>query len=446
MPFDRQRAEARLLQIGDIAETRNLTRKESDEFDRLEKQCDRYDKHGPLAAEEIEDRKVRVGATNSRIPEIQGTPNEVLSRGQSMVEWTRRAAENGVHVSGCGKEKRPPKPVRYMDNERLNEYWGQKLGFSSRSDELRALGEDTVGSGNAIVPQTWTASFIDYLYANTIAGPLGVSRVPMSTEQVNVPQFTSPVAPAWLAENSTIGIDASPAFSTVQLNAGGGWKDITLYSMELAQDAYIQGGLPGMLAESMARKFALAVDLAMIYGISSTSAVAPGLINETGFNVRYFTGASDDTAAAPVDTQDFSIVLEKIRNVPDEPTMGVLCNPSVAGTFSRLNASTYAKYWDWSPDVVEAGLDRFITTTQLTDTETVPATAVNPATTGGSYSSYFMGPWHRIMLGVHLDLNTSVLRERYIDMAQIGLWGWFRGSIRTGHPESFYRTIGIETT
>jgi hypothetical protein len=55
----------------------------------------------------------------------------------------------------------------------------------------------------------------------------------------------------------------------------GGFKDSTLYSMELAQDAYVRGGLPGMLAESAARKFALAVDASGIVGITGLPATRP---------------------------------------------------------------------------------------------------------------------------------------------------------------------------
>jgi HK97 family phage major capsid protein len=425
----------RMRDIADIGNSRKLTPAESDEFGQLKRQGEEiYSAIGVRSLEKKRAKRANDG--------IEGRPAEVLNRGQSMQEWTRRAAENGVEWSPAENSGRSQRVV-YWDNDQLNEYWGQRMGFARPGAELRALGEDTTGSGLAITPQSWTASYIDYLYPQTVAGKLGVSRVPMPTEQVNVPQLTSPAAPAWMAENSTIGIDASPAFSTVSLNAGGGWKDITLYSRELAQDAYIQGGLPGLLAQSMARKFSLAIDMAFIYGISSSSPVAPGLINEAGFNTRYYTGASAGTYATPADTTEFSKVLELVRAANDNPTGGVLCNPQLVGTMARLNASTYAKYWDFSEDIVAAGLDNFVYTTQLTATETA---ANPPVVTGGTGSSFFMGPFQRVMLGVHLDFGTMVLTERYVDMNQVGLFGYFRGSIRTGHPEAFYRTTSITTS
>jgi hypothetical protein len=84
-------------------------------------------------------------------------------------------------------------------------------------------------------------------------GQLGVTKVALPTELYNIPAFTAPVQPAWLAENSTIGLDANPAFSTLQMNAKGGWKDITSYSVELAHDAYVAGSLPDYLARSCAQ-------------------------------------------------------------------------------------------------------------------------------------------------------------------------------------------------
>jgi HK97 family phage major capsid protein len=431
-----RRTITRMRSIADIAHTRKLTPAESDEFEQLKRQDDEL--NSAIRVRNVQ--KARAKKANNG---IEGKPNEVITRDQSMSEWVRRAAENGVQWSPAGKNGGAPRPVVHWDNAQQNAYWGQRMGFARPGAELRALGEDTTGSGVAITPQSWTASYIDYLYANVVAGKLGVSRVAMPTEIVNVPQLVSPAAPAWQAENSTIGIDASPAFSTVALNAGGGWKDITLYSRELAQDAYIQGGLPGMLAQSMAKKFALALDIALIYGISSSSAIAPGIINESGFNTRYYTGASAGVYATPADTTEFSKVTELIRAANDEPTGGILCNPQVAGTMARLNASTYAKYWDFPNDVMAAGVDNFIYTTQLTNTETA---ANPPVTTGGTGSSFFMGPWQRVMMGVHLGFETMVLNERYVDMNQVGLFGFLRASIRTGHPEAFYRTTSITTS
>lgn len=77
-------------------------------------------------------------------------------------------------------------------------------------------------------------------------------------------------------------------------------------------------------------------------------------------------------------------------------------------------------------------------------TETAPATASSVALTGGSYSSIYAGFWPFVMLGVHLDLQTRPLVARYADLGQVGLFSFMRFSIRTAHPETFTRTIGVK--
>jgi HK97 family phage major capsid protein len=204
--------------------------------------------------------------TRTDVPEIQGIPGEKLVPGQSMVEYVRRAAENGVATQS---EDKAPRKLVFHDQDYLNEYWGYRFGFNKF--ESRVLAQDTGGSGQAITPQAWTANVVEFLYAASVVGNLGATRVPMPTEIYNVPVQTAPVQPAWLAENATIGVDANPAFGTIPLNAKGGWKDITTYSVELAQDAYIQGTLPGFLAESCGRNMALAVDAAAIQGVAGNA-------------------------------------------------------------------------------------------------------------------------------------------------------------------------------
>ncbi len=374
--------------------------------------------------------------------EIRGEPQENLRPGQSMRTWVERAAENGVTTTANGRTEK----VRSHSDAYLNEYWAQRLGLRPPGAELRALGEDTSGSGLAITPQSWTSQYVDFLYAASILGRLGVTRFVMETEIVNKPVLTAPAAPSWLAENSSIGIDANPAFSTLAFNANGGFKDITLFSLELAQDAYAEGTLGGLLAETVARNMALAVDAAGIVGVSGNSSGYPGLIAETGFNTRTYTGDAG-SGKAPTDTTEFSLVLEAIANKNvdiEDPAMNlaILSNPSVYHTVKRLNASTYAKFWEMPDDCADLPWVRSANSNVLPTTETDGTT---PALTGGALSSFYMGPWSFMLAGTHLDLNTRTLTERYVDAGQLGIFSFYRGSIRTGHAEAFYRTSSIVT-
>ena len=115
--------------------------------------------------------EVRAGAPEYRDnASIEGRPNERLKPGQSMTEWVRRAAENGVTTQ---RSDGMPVKVEHRDNAFLNEAFGQMLGFTKPGAELRALGEDTSsgsGAGQAIAPQSWTAHFIDCAISDDHSG------------------------------------------------------------------------------------------------------------------------------------------------------------------------------------------------------------------------------------------------------------------------------------
>jgi HK97 family phage major capsid protein len=374
------------------------------------------------------------------VPEIQGTPGEKLVRGQSFREYVRRAAENGVSVSS---ENRAPAPIVWHDDEYLNQYWGQRMGLATH--ESRVLNQDTGGSGVAVTPQAWTANVVEFLYAASVLGNLGVTTVPMPTEIFNVPVQTAPVQPSWLAESSSIGIDANPAFSTIQMNAKGGFKDITLYSREMAQDAYVQGTLPGFLAASCARNMALALDVAGIMGVAG-NAGNPGLNAETGFVFRHWTTDAGTTGFAPVDTKELSIVNEIVKQANAVNT-GWLCNNRVRGTIARTSTATaFPMFWPMPADVQDVPWVTTSNANVVPATETDPATASAVLQTTGTMSSLYAGPWYFGMLGVHLDLSTQPLTDRYADFAQVGLLSMLRASIRWANPQTFVRTIGILTT
>jgi HK97 family phage major capsid protein len=453
------RTVARLRTLADILDHRSLTPAERDEFDNLSRQSRdiaatvkvrQANKRSRKALDDYPAKQAhstRALGSDSTVrttgrykfgkpAEIQGTPNEILGPNQSMTEWCRRAAENGVHFQRS--KSSAPEPIVYRDREFMNEAFGQACGFSKKSAEYRALGEDTPGSGQAITPQSWTANFVDYLYPMTLVGKLGISRVALPTEIMNVPVLTTPSAgPAWIPENSTIGIDAGAAFSTLQMNTEGGFKDIQLVSLELAQDAYVSGGLPELLQQSLAKKMAIAVDDAAIFGVTNNPG-NPGLYNEQGFVSRKYTGDSG-SGIAPSDTTEFSKVRELIRNTNTEATGGIVTNPSVVGTIARLNAPTYAKYWEMPADCTDLP---FVYSTTMPDTETDSGTL-----TGGSLSSFIMGPWQFMLWGIHLELGAGIrLSERYIDYGQVGYFNAMRMSIRTAHASSFVRTTSIVTS
>ncbi|MGD0067841.1 MAG: phage major capsid protein [Streptosporangiaceae bacterium] len=328
----------------------------------------------------------------------------------------------------------------------LNRWWGERLGFAKPTLESRALLEDTPGSLQAATPQEWNANYIDVLLPQTILGKVNAVTVPMAQETMNIPVFSSTVSPSWIAEAGNISLDANPAFSVLSMFATGGFKDTTLFSVEAGQDAYLKGDLDGMLAQAVANKMRVVLDTSMLLGVAGNTGIV-GLNGESGFNIRHYTGDAGTTGIAPTNTTELSVVAELIRNKYVEPN-AVVSNPSVYGTFNRLNASTYARYWDWPKDVKQLANNWvYSANSALPTVETDPTTASSVAQSGGSYSSFYVGDWSRFCyIGVHMDLQTTLLKERYIDSGQYGLFSFCRYSIRFAHPETFYRTVGLITT
>lgn len=344
---------------------------------------------------------------------VEGRANEVIKPGQFR-DWYNKAVQNNVSMTvGSSQTGYQPRTLRSQGTDRdVNRAFGEVLGFAPKTIESRALLEDTGGSAQAITPQSWQSDFVDVLLPNTILGKVGANVVPMSTEYVNIPVYTSTVSPVWLAEAGSISLDANPAFSPLQLIAQGGFKDTTLVSIEAAQDAFITGGLPDMLAAAVAKKMAVVLDTSMLTGVAGNSGI-PGLNAESGFNIRHYTGDAGTTGHTPTDTTEIGVVAEQIvkKNIAAEE-IAFVSNIGVHEAVERLAVSAYGRYWDNPP--ITANIP-WITSenSALPYVETDPATATSVAQSGGSYSSLYAGPWGRFCyVGVHLDLQTRWLTER----------------------------------
>jgi HK97 family phage major capsid protein len=389
------------------------------------------------------------GRRRSATGEVQGRANEPIKPGQ-MGEWYRKACENNVSVTvGSRESGQHNVSLRAQGADRdLNRMWAERFGFEKQSMETRTLLEDTAGSGQAITPQSWTADFIDVLLPNTILGKVGSHVIPMSTEYVNVPVFTSTVSPQWIAESGSVTLDANPAFAPLQMIAVGGFKDITLWSIEQGQDAYLSGGLPGMLAQAVAEKMRVVLDTSMLLGVASNAGI-PGLINEPGVVSRKQSAesATGTTGYAPADTSELGVIAElAMKHNVSVDSLSFVSNVGAHEAFERIPLETYGRYFENPPlssSVPWVTSENSALSYTETDPEPAPAT---PAQTGGAYSSVYCGPFGRFCyVGMHLDLQTRVLKERYIDSGEIGLFSYCRYSIRFAHPETFSRTYGVIT-
>jgi HK97 family phage major capsid protein len=407
------------------ASARDLTAEEKRDLNANLADLDASEMAGIRTNADIETRGVYTGPGTPRPAAytadnaVEGRTGELLRPDQSMSSWL---------------EKRKGKTLAHDVD--WNAYWAQRMKLTRPGAELRALGEDTAsgaGAGQPIVPQEWSTTFVDILRPNLVVGQAGCSILPLEEEIYNLPQYVSDVSPQWLAEDAQLTLDANPQFSTVQFNAMGSFTDVTLVSRQLAEDTNQAGGLSGLLQDTIGKKYQRVIDQVAFYGASGSTG-NPGLLNETGLIVQTLGGTANVNGQAPVDTQFLSTALEAVRNANAEAS-AIVANPKTLGTVSRLNASAYAKYWDFSADVADVP---WLYSTALASNEALG--------TGTNLSSLYMGDWSRMIIGMRVDLDVRVLTERYADFNQIGLLSYMRFSIRTTHPESFVRVKGIVTT
>jgi hypothetical protein len=366
-----------------------------------------------------------------RAANIQGRPGEAIPVG-CMTAWYERACANGV--------------FRNQGTDRdWNRAFGEMAGFAKPTMESRTLLEDTTGSGAALSINQYLPQAIDVLLPQTIMGQLGFNVIPMDREFCQIPVFTSTYAgPQWIAEAGNLSLDAGPAFAPLLLTASGGWKFYTAVSLELAQEAFLAGGLDLWLAGAAAKKLAVALDTSMLMGVAGMVG-APGLNNENLFAIRKQTGDSGSTGLAPVDTQELSVIAElAIKKYIDVSEIAYISNVGVHEAYTRIPLSTYGKYFD-IPNLVAKVPWVMSENSALSYTETDSTT---PAQTGGSYSSIYAGPFSRFgYLGIRMDLASSAMKldQRLIDQGLIGFFSMFRGSLRFAHPETFSRTVGVIT-
>jgi HK97 family phage major capsid protein len=377
---------------------------------------------------------------------VEGRAGEVLGKGMTMRAWHDRAVENNLAITtGDAKTGYHPVQLRNQGTDRnYNRLFGEMCGFCPATVESRSLLEDTTGSAKSLIPTQWVADFIDVLLPNLIMGQAGYQTVPMAQEFQSIPVFTSTVSFQYVSEGSPITLDANPAFSNILLQSQGAWMDQTLISVQAANDAFIDGNLPSMIANAMARKLKISLDTAAIAGAGFVG--CPGLVGETGFVFRKQTGDAGTTGFTPTDTQEEAVIAENILKLNTTPN-AFISNIGVHQSVRRIPLSTYGWYFQDPPLIGELGI-KWITSENaaLGYTENDPATAANVTATGGSYSSLYCGPFDRFAFnGVRLDMSTTILKERYADLGMIGVWGVYRGSIRYAHPETFSRTIGFIT-
>lgn len=89
----------------------------------------------------------------------------------------------------------------------------------------------------------------------------------------------------------------------------------------------------------MARKMSVVLDTSMLQGVSGNNGI-PGLVDESGFVTRHYTGDSGTSGHTPGDTGELSVIAEVTRKANAVVTAFV-SNPQVYGTFNRITSGSY---------------------------------------------------------------------------------------------------------
>ncbi|HEY2578418.1 MAG TPA: phage major capsid protein [Streptosporangiaceae bacterium] len=403
------RTSNRMRAIVDVSDGRSMTPAERDEMETLSR--NHRDLAHTIRVRKDAQRGAKAGSWKGD-SRTEGKPNELLGADQSIATWAKRAKANGnIRNDGTDRD--------------LNRYWQERFGLASPSAETRALEESVTsgsGAGAAIVPIEYSTHFVDLLRAKLIVHNAGCSMLPMISEQHSMPVYTNDVAPTWLAEAGTNSIDANPAFSPLLFQAIGAWQDITLVSRQVVEDTNQEGGLVGLLTETIGAKFARVVDQVAFYGTSG-NAGAPGLVNESGLQTSGTAAPAGfgTNGGSPTNYSQISIAAEAIRAENTDPT-AIVASPHAVGTYARL-VDTLGQPMRKTPDIADIP---WLDSTTLLTNETQG--------TGTSLTSVYLGDWKRLILGMRVELQVTVLSERYADLGCYGIWSYLRFSPRVSHP------------
>lgn len=107
---------------------------------------------------------------------------------------------------------------------------------------------------------------------------------------------------------------------------------IQIASRQLVDDNATTGGIADLIESNMAAGLARGMDTAAIYG---TGTPQPAGLFTAAYSGSLLSVSMGTNGLAPVNYDQISQAIEKVRIANDEPT-GIFCNPQVHGIYSRL--------------------------------------------------------------------------------------------------------------
>jgi HK97 family phage major capsid protein len=330
-----------------------------------------------------------------------------------------------------------------FDSFDRDQFYYQMLMGKREGREWRAMAEGAQSSmvtgAGVLVPLEFAASILSLLRANlvftspgadgTINGP---QTVDMNHQIEYVPTWTGDGAgtTSYVAENTAM----TPGTATLGRATLTAYTmaNVSLASRQLVEDTNVSGGLAALIETNLAAAMSRGMDTAALYGTGSGQ---PAGILTSAYSGTVQNVSMGTNGAAPTNYDQLSQAVQKVQVANDEPT-GIFCNPQVYGTYSRLNASTYAKYWDQPANVGGLWPPSYSTAFSATETQG----------TSSLCSSALVLNANRVILGLRHGLQFMIADQRWVDALQVGFVSYLRHDWQFPYSAATARVLGILTT
>ena len=274
------------------------------------------------------------------------------------------------------------------------------------------------GAG-VLVPLEFAANILQMLRANLVFTSPGADGaingpqvVDMQSQVHYVPTWTGdgggvtsyvPENTAMTPGTATLGRATLTAYTMA---------NVTLASRQLIDDTNQSGGLASLIESNLAAAMARGMDNSALYG---TGTGQPAGILTSAYSGSVQSVSMGTNGAAPTNYDQMSQAVQKVQVANGEPTV-IATNPQVYGTYSRLNASTYGKYWDVPQNVGDLWPPRYSTAFTATETQ---------GSSNAASSALVMNA-NRVILGLRQGFQVMIADQRWIDALQVGFVSFLR--------------------
>jgi HK97 family phage major capsid protein len=279
------------------------------------------------------------------------------------------------------------------------------------------------GAGGFVLPTVLTADLVDLARNKSRVLEAGARVVPMANRTVDVPRWIDDPTPEWRAENAPIAEDDG-AIDKLTLSAHT-LAVVTKVSRELIEDTSLEEDLKAAFAAA----FALKIDLGALYGTGA---------NDQPLGVKNTPGVTKTPMATngAVPTWDALIdAVGRLRDVNEEPNAQIM---------SDRTARTLAKQKDSDQNYI--GAPAYLDGVTRHSTNQVPNN-LTVGTSGTTTSDVFTADWSQLYLGVRMELQISLLTERYmVDAGQYAFVAWWRGDVQVARPKAFDVLTGVKAS